>query len=98
MHIVERGRDFAGEQGGARERGVAVVFDQTQEAVAFDEFDLAHLNGGDRDQGAAAGDDGALQTGVGRIRCERVVTRRIVEVGDVRSPARRREGAEGYSF
>jgi len=26
-------------------RGVAVVFDQTQEAVAFDELDLAKLDG-----------------------------------------------------
>jgi len=50
MHIVERGRDFAGEQGGARERGVAVVFDQTQEAVALHKLDLANLDGGNRDQ------------------------------------------------
>lgn len=50
VNIVERGRDLAGEQAGARERSVAVVFDQTQEALAFDELGLAKLDGGNRNQ------------------------------------------------
>src|SRR5208283_5356373 len=59
VDIVERGRDLAGKQGGAGERGLAVVFDQTQKAVAFDKFDLAKLDGGDRNQGGPSGDDRA---------------------------------------
>ena len=59
VHIVERGLDLAGEHGGARQRGVAVVFDQTQEAVAFDELDLAKLDGGHRNRRWPPGDDRA---------------------------------------
>ena len=38
---------------------MAVVCDQTEEAVAFDELDLAKFDGGDRNQGGSAGDDRA---------------------------------------
>jgi len=44
---VERSCDLARNHGGAGERGMTAALDQTQEAVAFDELDLAQLDRGD---------------------------------------------------
>src|SRR5271166_2176031 len=38
------------EHSGTRDRGVAVALDQTQKALPPDKFDLAKLDGGDRDR------------------------------------------------
>jgi len=53
--IVERSCDLARNHGGAGERGMTAALDQTQEAVAFDELDLAQLDRGDRNQRRPAG-------------------------------------------